>query len=258
MYLIGSKQFRDGDWDIVLEDEPVKSSKEIDICPKELGLLEVCQKYETGETLESPIGTVKLIAPQGLMLIRRSHLHRSLNFPKNIMIYHKFKEELGEIEDLSLLKKITKLNKDHFGDPHPSLNKSKKDFFDDYVTKYYEHDDIHKVTCYYDKPIYELLKDDDDKVWCSKSKFDLLPFEDKLKCVREEGFVIALERFIIPKMKNSEKFPPQHIAFEWSLNKICTTLTSGWFRDFAIDNYPEIMKHSYNFLEKFNAAFGKG
>ena len=24
--------------------------------------------------------------------------------------------------------------------------------------------------------------------------------------------------------------------------KVCTTLTSGWFRDFAIDNYPEILK----------------
>ena len=33
---------------------------------------------------------------------------------------------------------------------------------------------------------------------------------------------------------------PSRIACDKALEKVCTTLTSGWFRDFAIDNYPEI------------------
>jgi hypothetical protein len=50
--------------------------------------------------------------------------------------------------------------------------------------------------------------------------------------------VIAAERMLIPSnWKYSSK-----LAYIRSLEKVCTTLTSGWFRDFAIDNYPEILK----------------
>lgn len=254
MYLIGSR-FRKGagDWDLVLEEENFASSKGIDICPKELELLEVCQKFDSGEVVETPLGIAKVVSPIGLMIIRRSHLRRPLNFSKNILEYHRMKKEFGPIpeEDFPLLEKITKANKKLYGDKTPSLNKSKADFFDDYVTKYYDHDDIHRATCYYDEPIFTKLKPDSDKVWCSKSKFFELSLEDRIRCVREEGFVIALERFIIPKIKNSEKAPPPRFCFEKALNKICTTLTSGWFRDFAIENYIEIISHNYPFMERF-------
>ncbi|WP_323162280.1 DUF7275 domain-containing protein, partial [Pseudomonas fluorescens] len=84
-----------------------------------------------------------------------SHTHRPLNFTKNI-------------NDLSVLKQVIKesnsfetpygldpfyidrvrLTKEKFGDKTPSLNKSNKEFFDDFVTKYFDHDDLHKLVAY--------------------------------------------------------------------------------------------------------------
>ena len=47
--------------------------------------------------------------------------------------------------------------------------------------------------------------------------------------------VIALERYLIPMIsKNHET------SYHLALVRICTTLTKGWFRQFAIDNYPRL------------------
>ena len=59
----------------------------------------------------------------------------------------------------------------------------------------------------------------------------------KQQCVAEECYVIATERFLIPT--NYDYF--WKLAYLKALQKVCTTLCSGWFRDYAIDYYPEII-----------------
>ena len=47
--------------------------------------------------------------------------------------------------------------------------------------------------------------------------------------------VIALERYLIPMVSKN-----QETSYKLALARICTTLTKGWFRQFAIDNYPRL------------------
>src|SRR3954471_14591001 len=47
--------------------------------------------------------------------------------------------------------------------------------------------------------------------------------------------VIALERYLIPMISKN-----QETSYHSALVRICTTLTKGWFRQFAIDNYPRL------------------
>ena len=47
--------------------------------------------------------------------------------------------------------------------------------------------------------------------------------------------VIALERYLIPMISKN-----QETSYLLALNRICTSLTKGWFRQFAIDNYPQL------------------
>lgn len=81
------------------------------------------------------------------------------------------------------------------------------------------------------------MQDDPSKAWCSKEKFNSFFHSQKLQCVAKEAYVIATERFLVPKDWNF----PTKLAFYLSVNKICTTLCSGFFRDFAIDNYEEVL-----------------
>src|SRR2546423_7816333 len=46
---------------------------------------------------------------------------------------------------------------------------------------------------------------------------------------------IALERYLIPMVSKN-----QETSYQSALVRICTTLTKGWFRRFAIDNYPRL------------------
>lgn len=256
MYLTGSRALKGegADWDLVLEGELISPSPTIDIAPEGLKTLELCRHYETGETVDTPVGRAKLVDPLCVMLMKRSHLFRPLKFAKHIRDYHSlFKVLEHRIDDTyrNLLSERIKLTKLKYGDKHPSLKQKTNNFFDDAVKKYYVHDELHMVTCYGDAPIYEMLKPDKDMVWCSKDLWEQLPFDLKVKCVREEAFVIALERFMIPKIEQGVSPPPAKFAFIWALERICTNLTSGYFRDFAIDNWPIIMETDYSFYEKF-------
>lgn len=275
MYLIGSRALNSQlnletnhsrDWDVVLENEEclcddLSTNKQgqhqsrpiIECAPTDLPFLDVCREYDSGMIVDTPAGPARVVSLAGLMLIKRSHLHRPINFEKHIRDYHLLKEKCGPQDEkyYALLGVLTKATKLKWGDRTPSLRKSKKEFFDDYVTKYYDHDSLHYATCYYDRPIYERLKPDPDMVWCSRQLWDRLSYDDKVKCVREEGFSIGLERFIIPKLMENKPHPPPRFAFDWALVKICTTLTGGFFRDFAIEEWSTIRDHNYDFLQKF-------
>src|SRR5690606_12259495 len=102
-----------------------------------------------------------------LYITKRSHVWRPIKFSKHIRELQLIKDFLGEVLEWPitahgevLLKERTKLTREKYGHRAPSLNKSNEEFFDDFVTKYYIHDDLHKVVAYYDEPIYERLKND--------------------------------------------------------------------------------------------------
>jgi hypothetical protein len=55
--------------------------------------------------------------------------------------------------------------------------------------------------------------------------------------------VIALERYLIPMITKNQEY-----SYKLALVRICTTLTRGWFRQFVIDNYPQLSKLDKNLL----------
>lgn len=181
-----------------------------------------------------------------LYAIKRSHAFRPKDFDKTMFHINQMKlimtpYDIAIANNSNFLKQRIELTKLEFGDKTPKLNKSNEAFFDDAVKKMYDHDSIHRAVAFGNVPVYEMMKRDFSMAKCEKDMWDKLPYEQRIKAVVEEGMVIALERFILPnKLKN------QRLAFLKALEKICTTLTSGWFRDFAIDNYSTIMHNVTN------------
>lgn len=114
-------------------------------------------------------------------------------------------------------------------------------FFTDKVKYYYEHDSIHELMAHYDKPMYLRTKID-ETVECHKHLFEQLSYEDKIKQVLEECYVIALERCLIPLVNGDTNIPAftHDDAFRYALVRVSTNLTGGWFRKFAADNFANI------------------
>jgi hypothetical protein len=115
---------------------------------------------------------------------------------------------------------------------HPDLTRTKEEFFVDQYK--YDHDTIHEAVAIYDRPAYTMYQREGAKgVLCSKALFLQQPYEVQIAGVLEEASVLALERSLIP---HPGKLTEQQ-AFDLALEKVCTSITSGWFREFAWENY---------------------
>lgn len=123
----------------------------------------------------------------------------------------------------------------------PKLIGVKKDeFFDDNVRKYIDHDLIHEEVAYDSVPAYSKMQKD-ETVQCHRDLWDKMEMTEKLQCVAEEASVIALERWRLPEELGDIQGKPMYLAYKWALYRICTTLCSGWFRQFALDNYYTVL-----------------
>lgn len=233
---------KDADWDIIsnyLKKDNFKN-KRVEIKPYH-GVIDNSHLKEYTDDLVIIVDGVPLhvLTLKGLAIVKRSHLWRDWFFDKHIFMYTKYlksQEAFFNEEDRAYLKQRTDEHIKYFSKIKVNLRKTPEEFFNNYVDREYNHDYLHTLVAYNEKPMYTRLQINGDKsVWCEKTLWDGLSQLEKIQTVLEEVYVIALERFIIPHKVYIK------IAFMRALKMVCTNLTSGWFRDFAIDNYTEIM-----------------
>lgn len=234
----------DSDWDIIGYEHQEKDYRRILSIPKRHRIEWHDPNHLNNALLRSEYNLVDYVCdPYGLAIIYRSHLHRDWNWDAHITKYHKFilplLEDSSHLSNPVLLERI-KLTKKAYPQGNPNLMQSNEMFFDDPVEKVYDHDFLHELYAYEDRPMFEKLKHEGEegKAWCAKDLWEQLSQLQKLQCVAEESYVIATERFMVP---NDWNYPTKK-AFYYALKKVCTTLTSGWFRDFAIDNFPQVFE----------------
>ena len=108
---------------------------------------------------------------------------------------------------------------------------------------------------YLEKPAYLYYARDGHEVLSDKQKWIACSEELKLQGVLEETYVLALERSQIPYGDNVLPFD----SFKIALEKVCTSITSGWFRAYAYENYDRAMQaYDPKYVEKFNQALEDG
>jgi hypothetical protein len=153
---------------------------------------------------------------------------------------------------------------------HPNLQagQTKDKFFNgDGVKYYYDHDWIHEVVArMYNAttPAYTLYLKEGETVACDRGRFDSLPQEEKLRGVMEEATVLALERSIIPT-RLDDGWVARGVSvrsdaiWKFALQKVCTSITSGWFREFAWENYDKALEnYNKNYAEIFWSEVPRG
>lgn len=137
---------------------------------------------------------------------------------------------------------------------HPKLNQSKSDFFSgDGVNYVYDHDSIHRAMAVNKVPAYTNYVIGDVQV--SKKLWDKCSYSTKLLGVLEETLVLALERSQIP----NDFIPNPLDSFLVALEKVCTSITSGWFREFAWENYYQVVElYPANYVTIFKRSLTNG
>lgn len=209
------------------------------------------------DSIETPFGWVPNV--DMLFTIKKSHryLRNSPFFWKTLLDYHIMKFAGAKVrpeyqEFLKLREKETYWYK------HPKLNQSKEGFFaDDNIQYVYDHDTIHESVARVDgKPAYTNYMKDGAQVDCDKNKFfNVCSQETRLNGVVEEAAVLAIERSLVP---HPGVWTPEY-AWKFALSKVCSSITSGWFREFAYENALEILKlYPAGYWEKFQEDIKSG
>ena len=220
------------------------------------GLRVECLLADKHESLQALLKEYKTTNWEVLYIMLAGHInYPSKKFDQYIQRYSTCKARIKitpKIEQLvALHKKSTKERKGVNKSPK-LVGVTKEKFFDDKVVKFVPHDDIHQMMAYKELPMYRYMQKDPNLVECSKELWDQFPIRDKIMAVLEECYVIALERHIIPQIFTGEPGMGSQTALFWALKRVCTTLCSGWFRDFATNNYIDITSNfDYGYVDGF-------
>ena len=213
------------------------------------------------ETIESPFGSIPSL--NAIFSIKTSHRFKKFSTDagarawwKTLVDWHAMRS-LGAEVTPRYMEFVKLREKETYSYKHPKLNMSKKDFFDDKngITQIYFHDDLHSVIALNNLPAYTYYLLEGSEVLTDKNKFFSVSEDIRLAGVMEEAMTLALERSLIP---HPGVLSPDQ-AFKMALAKVCSSVTSGYFRKFAYENAFEVIKkYPKNYFEKFQDAVKTG
>ena len=217
------------------------------------------QGYNHRYTSHILLGDCSYLDPFIVLMLKYSHKYKkdSPFFLKTMNDIQALQEHLGIKSESELEPWLRDLLKERSKETYnyslPKLNQTKSSFFTDSVPYKYDHDTIHLAVKHLDKPAYMYYQKDEAEVDCAKDKFFATPEIVRLYGVLEESYVLALERSVIPFGTDPKK------AFDKALEKVCTSITSGWFREYAYLNYYKIQEmYHKSYVNKFNSALECG
>lgn len=197
-----------------------------------------------------------------LYLLKESHryLKNSPHFLKTMRDIQLMRTLGAWIDRPDILERREKETYDY---KHPSLMRDKKGFFDpnEGVGYKYDHDTIHLAMAVEPlKPAYTNYQRDGAQVAVDRGKWFSCPEEIRLNSVLEESLVLALERSQIP---HRDAITPKR-SFEMALMKVCTSITSGWWREYAWEHYDAVVdlfnrrELDKPYLQRFDEAVEAG
>lgn len=189
----------------------------------------------------------KIATPDELYTMKISHGYWDINgsWDKHaadiVFLQRKGCEFIPELHDILL-----EIWKDRYKKNPISLDKTAKEFFDDHVKKVYVHDTLHESIAYRDHPWYVDILKDGEEVLVDNAKFWALPEADKLQLLREEFYVIALERVLIP---HDYVYSPT-AAYRWALRRSAISLFKNKWATFILLHLDELGRPDVDYVQR--------
>jgi hypothetical protein len=146
--------------------------------------------------------------------------------------------------DMGLHRMLYQVWETKHGRKQVDLTQESDEFFSDAVRRRYVHDTLHDSVAYYDRPLYESVLKDGKSVQMDMDKLRALPFEDQVKLFREEIYVTALERLVVP---HDYSYSPSR-AYAWALRRTITSLTKGWSARFLVENFETFRRADIDYV----------
>lgn len=138
---------------------------------------------------------------------------------------------------------LYKIWEEKWGKKQVNLYMDKSAFFDDAVPRTYDHDSIHRAVAYGDRPLYESVLVPGQEIAQSTKAIKALDKVTRDRLYREEIYVTALERDILPGWLTSPR-----AAYLKALKKMVTSLSKGWSATYLLDNIRDFMEPEIDYV----------
>ena len=193
-----------------------------------------------------PEGTDRYASLDELYTIKVSHAQWDLkNNTWNKHVYDIVQlKRAGAKLDLDLHKLLYGVWEETHGKKVMDLDQDKRDFFDDAVRRTYDHDSLHDSVAYGERPIYTEVLKDGAEVDIDMKKMRALPLPRFVALIKEEIFVTALERIVIPQRY---RVSPK-AAYWWAFRRTATSLTKGWTARTILDNAELFLEPGFDYI----------
>ena len=201
----------------------------------------ICDELPFFRSLYEKYDCANVASYDDLLSIKAGHLHiPSHKWEMHMMDYQVLRRLANHLNPGDVAKHRRDMDKIHKTFRPKLKGVSKEDFFDDGVIKHFDHDYLHEQVALGDCPSYKLMQKD-ETVECHYDLWSKMTYEEKLNCVIEESTVITLERFVIPMTKRGEFIGDMKALYRKGVQKVCTTLSSGWFQNFCWEKYVHVI-----------------
>ena len=175
--------------------------------------------------------------PDLLFTLKVSHAHWDVKFNKTLYDISFLKNHGAKLHTEAYQKLLPVWDAVH-GKKFVNLNQPVERFFSDAVTREYNHERLHELVAFYDRPLHEQIRPDRGSAWCSKELFAGLSPEDQAKTALEEIMAVAIER---GRLSTSSKRSEVLRAVHQSHHRLITSMTAGWFALYLILNARELL-----------------
>lgn len=180
------------------------------------------------------------VDPDFLYTIKISHLSWNINWDKHMRSAIYLQEKGCKLDKELYDSLMPAWNRIH-GKKSVKMSVKNSDFFKENIYRKYNHEFLHDQFAFYTRPLNERIRKDLDSPLCSEELWNLLSFEDKIKCALEEIYVLSAERYIFVQ-ENKMHWKLEH-AVTRTLKNMITSTTSGWFCTFLKENFNLLRTH---------------
>jgi hypothetical protein len=195
-----------------------------------------------------PDGTYRYATLDELYTIKVSHAYwelRNGSWNKHMSDVVMLKRAGAKLDE-PLHNLLYKVWCEEHGSKQVDLKLEADEFFSDAVKRRYVHDSLHESVAYGERPLYESVLKPGKSVQMDMDAIWALSFDDQVKLFREEIYVTALERLVIP---HDYRFSPAR-AYAWALRRTITSLTKGWSARFLVENYEVFRRADVDYVDR--------
>jgi hypothetical protein len=222
--------------------EDARDPKDIDILtPCEVtasiaGIVET-QWHDEGEFLIGKSKDPIFADPDLLYSIKVSHAHWDVKWQKT-MFDIEFLRRKGAKLDLEVYTRLLPIWEQVHGKKKVNMNQMMTTFFKDTVKREYDHEQLHELVKFTDRPMHERIRPNLSNAWCSEDMWNNLGAKYREFCALEEIMATAIERNRLTlDSTRVDVIRAMHRAHF----QLCTSMTKGWFARFLIENKFELL-----------------